>query len=307
MAGVDKNICDKINLKCFSRYLPVKCLKHIINEFDLNLEIKVYTKDTKSNDVLIKPKSKDGIIKLSLYRHHYFVHEETPFNDTDFNVKLRFKTDEPYKPLQLTSTRLLMLLFELNLMRPMMVKELPPDITDKNISDLSISNYALRLPGVENSVNFQDALNDDKLIPRFAWSLFEKQLKGCYGISGVIKYFVQQAAHGARVFATPGIFKNITLLDINSLYPSVMATMEIPTGAPQVWNDKMDLSKCNYYILGIDITETRPCELYPYAKTGYKVMDKYDIEDQVKETGMKFNIVRGYVWNSGSQIGRAHV
>jgi hypothetical protein len=149
-------------------------------------------------------------------------------------------------------------------------------------------------------VVFNDVINNNSLIPRFAFNLFQKELKGVYGISGIIKYFVQQAAHGARVFATPGIYKDITLLDINSLYPSVLANMDIPTGTPVVWNEKTDLTKCNYYILGLNITETTPCELYPYAKTIYRVMDKYDIEDQIKYCNMKYEIIRGYVWNSGS-------
>jgi hypothetical protein len=182
----------------------------------------------------------------------------------------------------------------------MTIKELPPDIDEKILDDLTFSNYCLRMPDTKNDTTFNDILKDNTKIPRFAWAKFQSQLKGVYGISGVIKYFVGCAAHGARVFATPGIYKDVSLLDINSLYPEMLAKMEIPTGTPEVWNEKTDLKKCNYYILELDITETHTCELYPYAETGRRIMDRYDIEDQVKYCNMKYNIIRGYIWKNGS-------
>jgi hypothetical protein len=300
MAGIDKKICDKINLKCRTRYLPIKSLKYIIEEFNLNIEVKIYNGNTTEGaHVAVKPKGKNNI-RLSVYKNHYFIHEETPFKDIDFNVKLRMNKEDPYYPLKLTSTRLLMLLFELNYMRDVKLKGLPPDIIEKEIYYLKFSNYNLRLPEIKNDFTFAQARDDIKLIPKYAFQEFQKELKGVYGISGVIKYFVQQAAHGARVLATPGIFKDVALLDINSLYPSILANLRIPKGTPREWNDKTDLSKCDYYILGLDITETHQCALYPYAKKGYKVMDRYDIEDQTEKCKMKYKILRGYVWDSGT-------
>jgi hypothetical protein len=183
----------------------------------------------------------------------------------------------------------------------MTICELPPDIEEKKINDLEFSNYCLRLPEVENTTKFEECVSNPEKIPRFAWQLFTKELNGCYGISGVVKYFTQKAAHGARVFATQGIYKDVSLLDINSLYPSVLADLQIPTGRPEEWNEKTDLKKCNYYVLELNITETHPCELYPYAKAGFKVLDKYDIEDQERYTRMKYEIVRGYVWKEGTK------
>jgi hypothetical protein len=54
-------------------------------------------------------------------------------------ARLRFNKTDPYVPLSLMSSRLLMLLFEIGQFRPMYASELPDEIVPAEITDLSYS------------------------------------------------------------------------------------------------------------------------------------------------------------------------
>jgi hypothetical protein len=116
-------------------------------------------------------------------------------------------------------------------------------------------------------------------------------------VSGVVKSFITKAAHGARLLCNPGRWNHgVSLLDFNSLCPFALSQLEIPTSAPTVWNDSMNLHSYRYYILDIDITSLKDCPFYSYIKPGRRIADRFEIEDISKYCGAKYRIIRGYVF-----------
>jgi hypothetical protein len=293
MAGVNIEIINEINCRCLSRWLPVKLLNNIITEFDLNVEVQAFAENnTRHGKLLNKAKSKNPI-EISLWKNHYYIDEPTPFNDIDFNVILRFKTDDPYKPLQLTSTRLLMLLFEQKQMRRMQLCELPNDIDNRNFTNLEYnpkSTIKHIKPTIKNGS-----------ISHNTYQEFLKHIPHCSAVGGTLKYFISKAAHGGRVFAKKGIYDNVTLLDINSLYPKALAELQIPTTAPHIWTENIDLNNVLYYVIDIDIANIKNKQyFYSYIKTGLRTVDKYELEDLIKYCNIEYNIIKGYYWIGAS-------
>jgi hypothetical protein len=217
------------------------------------------------------------------------VNETTPLYDTDFNVKLRLSHDEPYNPLQLSSVHLLMLLFELNQMRRMELHELPEEIDNRNLTDLKYNS--------KNAIKRITPSNKSGSIAHNAFQEFIKQIPQCPAIGGVLKYFISKAAHGGRVFANKGIYENVTLLDINSLYPKALSLLQIPINEPTIYAENANLNNCIYYVIDIDITfiKNKPM-FYNYIKTGIRTVDKYELEDLIKYCGIDYTIIKGYTW-----------
>jgi hypothetical protein len=83
-------------------------------------------RDAQHLDVVVKaPQPKQPKITIGLFARHYFIEERSPFTDIDLGARLRFNKADPYVPLPLMSSRLLMLLFEIGQFRPMYASELP--------------------------------------------------------------------------------------------------------------------------------------------------------------------------------------
>jgi hypothetical protein len=237
MAGVDVDTCNRINARCFTRYLRCKDVQRLVDEFKLNVEVKLYSwnaKDLRQYDHVVKPSGKSPI-RISLWKQHYFVHEDTPFTDADFGVSLRApESPKAGEPLPLSSTRLLMLLFDLGLMRRMFVSELPHSIVAEDYKSLDYNpKFCLQ----------KQALKDLKTENAKHWHNFVNQcLRQVPAVSGVVKSFMTRAAHGGRLLERQGVYDfPVSLLDFNSLYPYALSRLEIPTGAPIVWDDSMNL------------------------------------------------------------------
>jgi hypothetical protein len=153
-------------------------IRNIVKEFKLNITLNVYGNTTRSCKVKIRgdPKKSDHIA-IAIYHGHYFLQEPTPFNDIDFGVKVRSDKGEPYKPLELTSVRLLMLLLELDLMRPITVREIPDDELLTDFVNLNYNNeYCIDrepLPPPRFELNMTQVINKPKkYAPRYDWIQF---------------------------------------------------------------------------------------------------------------------------------------
>jgi hypothetical protein len=117
-------------------------------------------------------------------------------------------------------------------------------------------------------------------------------------VSGIVTAFITKAARGGRLLCQSGIHDfPVSLRDFNSLYPFALSKLEIPTTEPIVWNSSMNLFSYRYYILEIDIISCNPNWFCPYLKPGIRVCDKIDIEGIAKYCGVKYRIIRGYVFS----------
>jgi hypothetical protein len=211
VAGINSVISDKINNRCYGRYLQTKHIKALIEEFDLNVEGKIWYSPDKSS-TQIKAHKKDPI-SLSIFRSHYFIHESSPFTDYDLGVKFR-------------QNRPIALGFEV----------------------------------------FKD-----------------KCLQSVPAFGGIIKKFMSEAAHGGRgLIMKPGIYNNVSLLDVNSLYPFELSGLQIPTSIPKVWTVGINPLECQYSIVRINITSHVFSWYYPMIKDGLRTVDKYELEDLIK-------------------------
>jgi hypothetical protein len=182
-----------------------------------------------------------------------------------------------------------MLLFDLGLMREMYVSELPENIEGSDFESLDYNPaFCLGKPKTKtpNTPNAK------------YWNDFCSQCLGSVpGVSGLVKSFITKAAHGGRLLEKPGTCDfPVSLLDFNSLYPFALSKLEIPTSAPTVWKDSMNLHSYRYYILDIEILSCRSCWMYPFIKTGRRVCDKIELEDITRYCGVKYKIIRGYVF-----------
>jgi hypothetical protein len=286
MAGVDSEVCDKMNSRCHGRYLLPKHVKMLCDEFGLNVEVKRW-RDSSHPDVVVKaPQPKQPKICISLFARHYFVEERSPFTDVDLGVRLRFNKSDPYNPLPLTSSRLLMLLFEFDQMRPMYASELPDEIVPAEVTDLSYS--------AKHCVQYKPKQYGSSDIALNFEAFASECLDEVPAVSGHVKAFISKAAHGGRGLQRPGRYSNVSLLDANSLYPAALAQLELPTTDPLVWNESIDLSTANYYVVAIDITSFVPCWYYPMIAAGQRIVDKYELEDLVTHCHIRYTILRGY-------------
>jgi hypothetical protein len=255
IAGFGEDLCNRANVRCFTRYLRLKDVINICTEFDIDIELKIYgwdAYDLSKSRTVIKPKSR-GAPRITLWRGHYFIHESTPFTDQTFGANLR---KDSTAPLPLSSTRLLMVLFQQNLMRLMTVDEMPHEIEEIIFEGLDYNTkMCVDSSGPENKpkITYQQVVENPKLNPRYGWQDFEPLLKFVPKLGGIPKAFITRAVigHAGRSLAVPGIRKNVSLLDINSLYPAALAELRIPISKPSVWNCLVNLSKVVDYISDI--------------------------------------------------------
>jgi hypothetical protein len=126
-------------------------------------------------------------------------------------------------------------------------------------------------------------------------------------VSGHIKAFISKAAHGGRGLPRPGRYSDVSLLDANSLYPAALAQLELPTTAPLVWNESIDLSTAAYYVVAIDITSFDPCWYYPMIANGPPIVDRYELEDLVTYCHIRCTILRGYYFTGRTVNCRSYI
>jgi hypothetical protein len=80
------------------------------------------------------------------------------------------------------------------------------------------------------------------------------------------------------MLALEGIHKNVSLLYVNSLYPSALAELQIPIDEPKVLTANIKLENVKYYMFEIDIVEIgTPRSFYPLLKLGSITVDKYEL------------------------------
>ena len=72
---------NQIRLKIQNRYLPIKCIEEICNEFKIHLILHYLTED-RNRQILIGVKQDEAsyTIEMNLYQKHYFIEEFTPFS-----------------------------------------------------------------------------------------------------------------------------------------------------------------------------------------------------------------------------------
>jgi hypothetical protein len=125
----------------------------------------------------------------------------------------------------------------------------------------------------------------------------------CSAISGCVKSYCNQAIRGGRIFCTPGEYDDLTLLDINSLYPAALKNMRLPIGEPKIWKKGTNL-KTAFAILTVNIKSiARPRWYYPKLTLGEAVYDNYALHSLIKHCGIKFDVLRGYYWQTGAATG----
>jgi hypothetical protein len=155
--------------------------------------------------------------------------------------------------------------------------------------------------GPENrpKITYQQVVENPKLNPRYGWQDFEPLLKFVPKLGGIPKAFISRAVknHGGRTIAAPGIYQNVSLLDINSLYPAALAELRIPISKPSVWNCSVNLSEVVDFVADIDIIGiARPRPFYPKLHIGEMTCTKIELEDVIKYCGIRYRIIRGYYW-----------
>jgi hypothetical protein len=128
--------------------------------------------------------------------------------------------------------------------------------------------------------------------------MLNKVLNGCAAVGGVIKSFIKQALHGARIWGVAGTYDDLTILDINSLYPYAMTKVSVPYGAPQICDGKTDLRRASYYVVEVVVDAIQPHSYYRWlpAVGSTQHYDKVDLEEMSKYCGMRYTVVRGYYW-----------
>jgi hypothetical protein len=124
----------------------------------------------------------------------------------------------------------------------------------------------------------------------------DKCLRDVPAVGGIIKRFIAEAAHGGQGISQRGIYNNVSLLDINSLYPKALSILQIPTTKPLVWNTDVDLNDAVYFVVRIDITQHNYCWFIPYVKDGLRTVDKYELQFLVKYCNIKYDIKCGLYW-----------
>jgi hypothetical protein len=231
-------------------------------------------------ETILKAKTKDPI-RLALYRDHYYVDELTQWNTR--------------------SPDLIFDIFDRGEFTPMRVIDMPTQNLERPLfDDLSYSaKYCLqRFKQSDDKVTLDQCIQDNKLIPRFAWrELHNKCLGRCCAIGGSIKTYVKQAIRGGRVIANAAILDDATLLDVSSLYPRAAHDMKLPIGQPKQWHRGVDLSG-KFAILTVNITAIdRPRWFYPKLELGWAVYDTVALDSFVKHCGIRYDALSGYYWD----------
>lgn len=129
-----------------------------------------------------------------------------------------------------------------------------------------------------------------------------------YTLSDEKDEFVRKAYHGGFVYVSKvDLFENITVLDFNSMYPSVMRDTPMPLGNP-VFTDRFE--GVGFYRVTVDDTEAKFKFLTGYDDKGRKgkltgVFECYlcDLEYELAlELGYKITVISGLVFPENKHI-----
>jgi Zn/Cd-binding protein ZinT len=198
-------------------------------------------------------------------------------------------------------------LFKLGVMKPLDIKHMPHNsLQPPPIPDLAYNpKHCLnRVNSIKaKAATIDDVRRDPRQSPKYGWQMLSKVLNGCAAVSGVVKSFNKQALHGARIWGVAGTYDDLTILDINSLYPYAMTKVSVPYGAPQICDARTDLRRAAYYIVEVMVNAVQPHSYYrvlPAIGTT-QCYDKIDLEEMSKYCGMKYTVVRGYYWTKSAQ------
>ena len=82
-----ENVLNQIRLKIQNRYLPLKCIEEICNEFKIHL-ILHYITEKRNDQIALKDKKHIGVkqdeasycIEMNLFQKHFFIEETTPLS-----------------------------------------------------------------------------------------------------------------------------------------------------------------------------------------------------------------------------------
>jgi hypothetical protein len=149
----------------------VKHVRAIIAEYKLNVSVAIQSWELKSAcgtaKIVIEPIDKKTAIQINLWRGHYFLHETTPFVNSDFG-----KTPATMK---LTSIRLMYYLFELDLVRLLKVSEMPKEIEQQQFDTLNYNpEFCLKKTQLRpQEVSFDDLKTTPERIPAFGFGQFK--------------------------------------------------------------------------------------------------------------------------------------
>jgi hypothetical protein len=137
---------------------------------------------------------------------------------------------------------------------------------------------------------------------------------GVYELCGMPQLFCSQAVVGGRTMTNSNkawkVQEEIADEDINSLYPAAMSQIEIPIDMPIEINGDYPLSTVPYYIVEIEVLDITHEREFPLLSSkdkkgvrifsndvrGKVILDKVSLEDAVEFQGMKYRLIRGYVW-----------
>jgi hypothetical protein len=139
-------------------------------------------------------------------------------------------------------------------------------------------------------------------------------LRGVVQTGGIVKNFIHKAVHGGIRWSKFGSYDNVSMLDVNSLYPYAMTLIKPAVLAPIVWNGE-PLDSLAYYVIEIEINEIE----FPNNQLGgmlakihkngmIDTLDKQTMED-ITHYATKFNysVRRGYYWQRVSEKDQARI
>jgi hypothetical protein len=158
-------------------------------------------------------------------------------------------------------------LFKLGVMKPLDIKHLPHNSLKQPPTPGLAYNPKHCLDRVHSiradTVTLDDVRNDPRQSPKYGWQMLNKVLDGCAAVSGVVKSFIKQALHGARIWGVAGTYDDLTILDVNSLYPYAMTKVSVPYNEPQIWDAKTNLKHASYYVVEVVVDAIQP---HPYYR-----------------------------------------
>lgn len=136
---------------------------------------------------------------------------------------------------------------------------------------------------------------------------------GIYQLGGIPRHFIQKCVYGGRVLTRENkkikVDNEVSVLDVNSLYPSAMAQFKgFIKGKPKPFYNEIPTNNDYYYVKVKVINSTKS---YPMPLT--VVNRKYDnvkkddilyvgkdnLEDLVKYLGLTYKVISGYYFNDG--------
>jgi hypothetical protein len=86
--GLNGDLVNKINSRCLSRWLSIKNVKRLIEEFGINVQLTIYQeKGTRLVGNTLIHNEKKNRLNLALYLNHYFVLEKSGIFDKEIGVK----------------------------------------------------------------------------------------------------------------------------------------------------------------------------------------------------------------------------